>query len=85
MSQITRREFVTGAALTPFAIRAPNRDAQQSSTDSTQLDIVVAGAGHNSLIAAAYLAKAGYRCVVLEDQPRIGGAAVLELLLLIHI
>ena len=29
-------------------------------------DIVVAGAGHNSLIAAAYLAKAGLRCLVLE-------------------
>ncbi|HEV1995305.1 MAG TPA: NAD(P)-binding protein, partial [Candidatus Acidoferrum sp.] len=36
-------------------------------------DIVVAGAGHNSLIAAAYLAKAGYRCVVLEGRPIVGG------------
>ena len=36
-------------------------------------DIVVAGAGHNSLIAAAYLAKAGYRCVVLEGRPIAGG------------
>ena len=74
MSHITRREFVTAAALTPFVLRAPDLDVQQStSTGSNQLDIVVAGAGHNSLIAAAYLAKAGYRCVVLEDQPRIGG------------
>jgi phytoene dehydrogenase-like protein len=38
-----------------------------------RFDIVVAGAGHNSLIAAAYLAKAGYRCVVLEGRPIIGG------------
>ncbi len=29
-------------------------------------DIVVAGAGHNSLITAAYLAKAGYECLVLD-------------------
>jgi phytoene dehydrogenase-like protein len=36
-------------------------------------DIVVAGAGHNSLIAAAYLAKAGYKCVVLEGRPIVGG------------
>jgi phytoene dehydrogenase-like protein len=36
-------------------------------------DIVVAGAGHNSLITAAYLAKAGYRCVVLEGRPIAGG------------
>ena len=36
-------------------------------------DIVVAGAGHNSLITAAYLAKAGYRCLVLEGRPIVGG------------
>jgi phytoene dehydrogenase-like protein len=38
-----------------------------------QFDIVVAGAGHNSLIAAAYLAKAGYRCLVLESRALVGG------------
>jgi phytoene dehydrogenase-like protein len=74
MSQITRREFVTAAALAPLVRRAPELDARQSTTTGpNQVDVVVAGAGHNSLIAAAYLAKAGYRCVVLEDQPRIGG------------
>ncbi len=31
-----------------------------------QFDIVIAGAGHNSLITAAYLGKAGYSCLVLE-------------------
>ena len=36
-------------------------------------DIVVAGAGHNSLIAACYLAKAGYRCLVLDARPVPGG------------
>src|SRR5689334_17748074 len=36
-------------------------------------DIVVAGAGHNSLITAAYLVKAGYRCLVLEGRPIVGG------------
>jgi len=36
-------------------------------------DVVVAGAGHNSLVAAAYLAKAGLRCVVLEARQDIGG------------
>ena len=38
-----------------------------------QFDIVVAGAGHNSLIAAAYLAKAGYRCLILEGRSLVGG------------
>lgn len=36
-------------------------------------DVVVAGAGHNSLVAAAYLAKAGLRCLVLEAGAQIGG------------
>src|SRR6516225_9696973 len=38
-----------------------------------QFDIVVAGAGHNSLIATAYLAKAGFRCLVLESRAMVGG------------
>src|SRR5580700_2293476 len=38
-----------------------------------QFDIVVAGAGHNSLIATAYLAKAGNRCLVLESRALVGG------------
>lgn len=36
-------------------------------------DIVVAGAGHNSLVAAAFLAKGGYRCLILEGRPILGG------------
>lgn len=36
-------------------------------------DVIVAGAGHNSLITTAYLAKAGLRCLVLEANEYIGG------------
>jgi phytoene dehydrogenase-like protein len=43
-------------------------------TTSDKFDVVVAGAGHNSLVATAYLAKAGYRCLVLEGRPVVGGA-----------
>src|ERR687887_574752 len=43
-----------------------------------RFDIVVAGAGHNSLIAAAYLAKAGLRCLMLEGRPVVGGNCVTE-------
>jgi len=39
----------------------------------SQWDIVVAGAGHNSLICAAYLARAGLRVLVLERGAMIGG------------
>jgi NAD(P)-binding Rossmann-like domain len=45
-------------------------------------DFVVAGAGHNSLIAACYLAKAGYRCLVLDARPVPGGGCTTEELLL---
>jgi phytoene dehydrogenase-like protein len=43
-----------------------------------EADVVVAGAGHNSLIAAAYLAKAGFEIVVLEARDIIGGNTVTE-------
>ncbi len=45
-------------------------------------DIVVAGAGHNSLIAACYLAKAGYKCLVLDARPAPGGGCGTEEVLL---
>jgi phytoene dehydrogenase-like protein len=49
---------------------------------SADADIVVAGAGHNSLITACYLAKAGYRCLVLDARHIPGGGAATEELLL---
>ena len=38
--------------------------------------MVVVGAGHNGLVAAAYLARAGLSVLVLERLDRVGGAAV---------
>ena len=40
--------------------------------------MVVVGAGHNGLTAAAYLAKAGLQTLVLERRDRVGGACTLE-------
>ncbi len=39
-------------------------------------DIAVMGAGHNGLVAAAYMAKAGKKVIVLERQPFYGGGVV---------
>jgi phytoene dehydrogenase-like protein len=47
-----------------------------------QVDIVVAGAGHNSLITACYLAKAGHSVLMLDARPIPGGGAATEELLL---
>jgi phytoene dehydrogenase-like protein len=41
-------------------------------------DAIVVGGGHNGLTAAAYLARAGQRVLVLERRERLGGAATLE-------
>jgi len=41
-------------------------------------DAIVVGSGHNGLISAAYLAKAGRRVLVLERRDVIGGATVTE-------
>lgn len=45
-------------------------------------DVVVAGAGHNGLITAAYLARSGREVVVLDARPIPGGGASTEELLL---
>jgi phytoene dehydrogenase-like protein len=39
-------------------------------------DALVIGAGHNGLVAAAYLARAGMRVTIVEKNDRVGGAAV---------
>ncbi len=41
-------------------------------------DVVIIGAGHNALVCAAYLLKAGYSVLLLEKQPFAGGGSTTE-------
>src|SRR5437773_7102775 len=40
----------------------------------SQYDVVILGAGHNGLVAASYLARAGLSVLILEKYDYIGGA-----------
>jgi phytoene dehydrogenase-like protein len=44
----------------------------------TRYDALIVGGGHNGLVCAAYLARAGKRVLVLERRERVGGAAMSE-------
>src|SRR5438552_11110162 len=44
----------------------------------TGYDAVIIGAGHNGLVTACYLARAGWKVLVLERRPVVGGACVTE-------
>ncbi|MFL6442442.1 MAG: phytoene desaturase family protein [Candidatus Sulfotelmatobacter sp.] len=45
---------------------------------NTQRDVVIIGGGHNGLVTAFYLAKAGFKPLVLERSAQVGGAAVTD-------
>ncbi len=45
---------------------------------SSSYDVVVIGAGHNGLVAASYLARAGKRVLVVEARPEVGGVHATE-------
>ncbi|XP_041476921.1 pyridine nucleotide-disulfide oxidoreductase domain-containing protein 2-like [Lytechinus variegatus] len=54
------------------------RSQNDSSALNKEYDAIIIGAGHNGLVASAYLQKAGLNTLVLERRHVIGGAAVTE-------
>jgi phytoene dehydrogenase-like protein len=50
---------------------APSRSAETR-------HVIIVGGGHNGLVAAFYLAKAGFKPLVLERRDQVGGAAITE-------
>ena len=47
-----------------------------SSTSAGKYDAIIVGAGHNGLVTACFLQRAGLRVLVVEKNPHVGGAAV---------
>ena len=45
---------------------------------SRRYDAIIVGGGHNGLVTAAYLARAGQQVLVLEQRETLGGAAATE-------
>jgi phytoene dehydrogenase-like protein len=45
---------------------------------NSERDIVIIGGGHNGLVTAFFLAKAGYKPLVLERSAQVGGAAITD-------
>ncbi|MBV9949214.1 MAG: NAD(P)/FAD-dependent oxidoreductase, partial [Myxococcales bacterium] len=54
------------------------RDARNLTDVGAVVDVAVVGAGHNGLVAATFLARAGLRVRVFEQKPAVGGACKTE-------
>jgi phytoene dehydrogenase-like protein len=74
---VLRRDFLKlgmAAAAVPTASESkPAAPRSLVANPDADFDYIIAGGGHNALACAAYLGKAGYRCLVLEAKATLGG------------
>ncbi len=76
---MTRQEVGARMAKPAAGWSLPARAGDPGKTHmSSAYDIVVIGGGHNGLVNAAYLARAGKKVLVVERRHVLGGAAVTE-------
>lgn len=89
----TRRTALKALATVPVLLSELARPSEPPTTGKSgasnrarsspgHFDFVIAGAGHNSLVCAAYLAKAGFAVLVLEGHQVIGGGCKTQEVLL---
>ncbi|ELT88359.1 hypothetical protein CAPTEDRAFT_153668 [Capitella teleta] len=80
--QSASRSIVVGpkgtTGLSRFSFSSARQDASPDENLKSEYDAIVVGGGHNGLVAAAYLQKAGRSVCVLERRHVLGGAAVTE-------
>src|SRR5437660_12685940 len=70
-----------GSARTSGGSRDSERRGRMMSAENRMAemrDVIIVGGGHNGLVAAFYLAKAGFKPLVLERRAQTGGAAITE-------
>jgi phytoene dehydrogenase-like protein len=63
----------TAAVLGEIGLSVPLRELAAKTWD-----VLIVGGGHNGLVCAAYLARAGRRVLVIESRSRVGGACTIE-------
>ena len=78
LSKLLTRGRAVGRISLHFQIAGKSLFPRQRSVMSPHYDAIVIGGGHNGLVNAAYLARAGKKVLVLERRHVLGGATVTE-------